>query len=99
MFKVVAFDLDGTLADTIPMCITAFRNSISPYTDHELSTEEILHTFGLNEIGMVKAVVGQNWESAIADFYFQYKSLHNHFRKIGLVKNILMTKSIITVKG
>ncbi len=31
MFKVFAFDLDGTLADTIPMCITAFRNSISPY--------------------------------------------------------------------
>lgn len=77
MFKVVAFDLDGTLADTIPMCITAFRNSISPYTSHELSTEEIMRTFGLNEIGMVRAVVGQNWESAIEDFYYQYESLHN----------------------
>lgn len=77
MFKVVAFDMDGTIADTIPMCIKAFRNSVSPYTDHELSEEEILHTFGLNEIGMVKAVVNQNWESAIEDFYFQYESLHN----------------------
>ena len=77
MFKVVAFDMDGTIADTIPMCIKAFCNSVSPYTDHELSEEEILHTFGLNEIGMVKAVVNQNWESAIEDFYFQYESLHN----------------------
>ena len=77
MFKMVAFDMDGTIADTIPMCIKAFRNSVSPYTDHELSEEEILHTFGLNEIGMVKAVVNQNWELAIEDFYFQYKSLHN----------------------
>lgn len=68
MFKIVAFDMDGTIADTIPMCITAFRNSVSPYTDHELSSEEILHTFGLNEIGMVKAIVGQNWEAAIEDF-------------------------------
>lgn len=65
MFKIVAFDMDGTIADTIPMCIKAFRNSVSPYTNHELSEEEILHTFGLNEIGMVKAVVNQNWESAI----------------------------------
>ena len=44
MFKIVAFDLDGTIADTIPMCIKAFRNGVSPYTDHELSEEEILHT-------------------------------------------------------
>ena len=59
-----AFDLDGTIADTIPMCIKAFQNSVSPYADHELSREDILHTFGLNEIGMVKAVAGQNWEKA-----------------------------------
>lgn len=30
MFKIVAFDMDGTIADTIPMCIKAFRNSVSP---------------------------------------------------------------------
>ena len=56
MFKIAAFDLDGTIADTIPMCIEAFRNSVSPYTDHELTEEEIVQTFGLNETGMVIAV-------------------------------------------
>ena len=76
MFQMVAFDLDGTIADTIPMCIKAFRNSVAPYTDHVLCEEEILRTFGLNEIGMVKAVVKENQESAIEDFYFQYESLH-----------------------
>ena len=77
MFKIVAFDMDGTIADTIPMCIQAFQNSISPYVDHELGEKEIMKTFGLNEIGMVKSVVTQDWESAIKDFYDQYEQLHD----------------------
>ena len=44
MFKIVAFDMDGTIADTIPMCIQAFQNSISPYVDHELGEKEIMLT-------------------------------------------------------
>lgn len=82
MFKIVAFDLDGTIAETIPMCIKAFRNGVSPYTDHELSEDEILHTFGLNEVGMVKAVVSQNWEAAVENFYSQYESLHNEVTEV-----------------
>ena len=107
MFKIVAFDMDGTIADTIPMCITAFRNSISPYTGHELSREEILHTFGLNETGMVKAVVSQNWESAIEDFYCQYELLHNEVTStfpgilelIAFLKKKNITVALITGKG
>ena len=107
MFKIVAFDMDGTIADTIPMCIKAFRNSISPYIGHELSREEILHTFGLNEIGMVKAIVGQKWESAIEDFYCQYESLHNEVTSVfpGILKLIAFLKkknitvALITGKG
>ena len=107
MFKVVAFDLDGTIADTIPMCIKAFRNGVSPYTDHELSEEEILHTFGLNEVGMVKAVVSQNWESAVTNFYSQYESLHNEVTEVfpGILKLFALLKkkeiilALITGKG
>lgn len=77
MFQMVAFDMDGTIADTIPMCIEAFRNSVSPYTDHLLSEKEVLQAFGLNEVGMVKAVAGKNWETAIQDFYLEYALLHD----------------------
>jgi phosphoglycolate phosphatase len=76
MIKMVAFDFDGTIADTIPMCIKAFRQSISPYVGHKLTDHEIIQTFGLNEIGMVKAVVKDNWKLALEDFYLYYEKMH-----------------------
>lgn len=100
MFKIVAFDLDGTIADTIPMCIKAFRDSVSPYTDHELLEEEILQTFGLNEIGMIKTVVHQDWKSALEDFYACYELLHNKvtdtFPGITELLHYLKSKNIVT---
>ncbi|OUQ55668.1 phosphoglycolate phosphatase [Tyzzerella sp. An114] len=107
MFKVVAFDMDGTIADTIPMCIEAFKNSVSPYTNHELSEEEIVNTFGLNEVGMVKSVVSQNWKSAINDFYYQYEYLHNNVTEVfdgilnlfELLKYKKIIVALITGKG
>ena len=45
MIKLIAFDLDGTIADTIPMCIKAFKLTVEFYTDHELSEDEIVQTF------------------------------------------------------
>lgn len=107
MFKIVAFDLDGTIADTVPMCIKAFRSSVSPYTDHTLGEEEILQTFGLNEIGMVKAVVRQNQESAINDFYLQYEALHSEVTEafphitdlLAFLKQKNILVALITGKG
>ena len=49
MIKLVAFDLDGTIGDTLPMCIQAFKEATQPYAGRELSDEEVVQTFGLNE--------------------------------------------------
>lgn len=77
MIKMVAFDLDGTICDSIPLCIEAFMKAVTPYADHELTEKEIINTFGLNEIGMVKAVVKNDWENALNDFYNYYEELHD----------------------
>lgn len=77
MIKMVAFDLDGTICDSIPLCIEAFMKAVTPYTDHELTEKEIINTFGLNEIGMVKAIVKTDWENALNDFYIYYEELHD----------------------
>jgi phosphoglycolate phosphatase len=76
MLKMLAFDFDGTLASTIPMVIKAFRSSVAPYVEHELTTQAIVHTFGLNEIGMVKSVAGPRWREALAAFYEAYTQAH-----------------------
>ena len=76
MIKLVAFDLDGTIGDTIPMCIKAFRQAVSPYAGHQLTDREVVETFGLNEIGMIKYIVPENWEQALYDFYSLYEKLH-----------------------
>lgn len=62
MIKLIAFDLDGTIGETIPMCIKAFKQAVSPYAGHVLSEREIVQTFGLNEEGMIKMVAGEKWQ-------------------------------------
>ncbi len=76
MIKLVAFDLDGTIGDTIPMCIKAFRQAVSPYAGHLLTDREVVETFGLNEIGMIKSIVPGIWKQALHDFYSLYEKLH-----------------------
>lgn len=107
MFKMVAFDLDGTIADTIPLCVEAFRKSVSPYVGHELSEQEIVQTFGLNEIGMIKAFVPQKWEVALQDFYCEYTFLHRKVTKpfpgilelLTVLKNQNIILALVTGKG
>jgi hypothetical protein len=49
MIKLVAFDLDGTIGDTIPMCLKALKKTVTPYvTLNDVSENDILETFGLN---------------------------------------------------
>lgn len=76
MIRLVAFDLDGTIGDTIAMCISAMRESVSPHALRELSDEDVVQTFGLNEEGMIRHMAGPNWEKALDDFYEAYERMH-----------------------
>lgn len=108
MIKLVAFDLDGTIGDTIPLCIKAFKMAVEPYTQHELSEEDIIQAFGLNEEGMIKQVVpDNNWEAALNDFYTIYKKMHDLCPQpfdgikelINELKNRNIPVALITGKG
>ena len=107
MIKMIAFDFDGTIADTLPMCIEIFKKSVSPYAGHELSESEIMQTSGLNEKGMIKSIINDNWEPALNDFYINYEKMHEICNKpfpgisdlITFLKEKNIIVSLITGKG
>ena len=76
MKRLVIFDLDGTLANTLPLCNEAFLRAIDKYMDHPLTEEDVARATGLNEAGMTCRIVGPGWESALQDFYGLYEEMH-----------------------
>jgi phosphoglycolate phosphatase len=76
MIKLVAFDLDGTIGETLAMCIQVFQKTVSPHIGRMLPEEEVVRNFGLNVEGMLKKVVGEHWRVALDDYYVHYKAMH-----------------------
>lgn len=76
MYKGVIFDLDGTIANTLPLCIEAFRRSIEPLTNRRLSDEEIIATFGPSEEGTIMALAPDFYQLGIDSYLKFYEELH-----------------------
>lgn len=77
MFKGIIFDLDGTIADTLPLCIEAFRRSIEPLAGRTLSDEEIIATFGPSEEGTIMALIPSYYEQGLENYLLHYEQLHS----------------------
>jgi len=75
--KCVIFDLDGTIADTLPLCIAAFRNSIEPLLGKTLTDEEIIATFGPSEEGTIRALIPEHEQQGVKDYLQYYEALHD----------------------
>lgn len=108
MIKMVAWDMDSTICDSMSMCVEAFRRAVEPFAGRTLSEEEIVGRFGINEIGMIKAVVEpEDYDAAITAFYHNYSELHTQcsepFPGIRDILNYLKTKPVkvvlVTGKG
>lgn len=76
----VIFDLDGTLADTLPICYTAFRQAFLPYTGRSYTNEEIAALFGPSEEGAIRKVVPDRAEECLQLFLKEYEQAHGECR-------------------
>jgi phosphoglycolate phosphatase/pyrophosphatase PpaX len=105
--KAVIFDLDGTLGNTIPLCIEAFRKSIEPLINRTISDQEIIATFGPSEEGTIMALAPDSYEKGISSYLYFYEHLHEKcpkpFDGILNLLNILRDRKIrlamVTGKG
>lgn len=105
--KTIIFDLDGTIADTLPLCIAAFKKSIEPILNKEISDEEIMATFGPSEEGTIRKLIPAKEEEGVKQYLQHYQQLHYRcpvaFDGIADLLNFLSSKGIqlamVTGKG
>lgn len=76
MLKCLIFDLDGTIGNTLPLCIAAFRRSIEPLAGRSVSDREIIDTFGPSEEGTIRALIPEHEERGVEDYLVHYRGLH-----------------------
>jgi len=75
--RTVIFDLDGTIADTLPLCIAAFKKSIEPILNKEISEQEIIATFGPSEEGTIRKLIPAHEEAGVKSYLRYYQELHH----------------------
>ena len=101
------FDLDGTLADTLPVCIQAFQATIERFTGRIPAENELYALFGPNEEGMLERLLPGRLAETLPFFLAAYERFHNQCRELfpgvedvlSLLQAQQMRMAIVTGKG
>ncbi|MAD98081.1 MAG: hydrolase [Flavobacteriaceae bacterium] len=75
--KAVIFDLDGTVANTIPLIIKSVQHALEPLIDKTISDEEVVNTFGPSEVGTVIALAPNSIELGFQRYLEFYQKFHH----------------------
>lgn len=68
-FSTLIFDLDGTLADTLPLIYEAFNDAFEPVTGQTMTPEEIRGLFGPPDNHVIRNVLEPEHQEAAIDRY------------------------------
>ena len=71
------FDMDGTLADTIPVVMQALGETFKHFSGREYTVNEIYAMFGPTEEGVIHGrVPDADFEAAVTMYVDRYEALH-----------------------
>jgi pyrophosphatase PpaX len=77
MICAVCFDIDGTLADTLPVVYSAFQHVTQQFLGRTYGEEEIARLFGPSEEGIIRRLLPSNqWDDGIKAFHVAYEKAH-----------------------
>lgn len=77
VYKYIAFDFDGTLADSVDFCLAVFELVFKKYMgDAAPDREDIYQNFGMNEPGVLRHYMGKFNHEAENDFYQIHREKH-----------------------
>lgn len=107
MLKAVIFDFDGTIANTLPICIGAFTKTIAPVINRTPTVNEIYSYFGPTEEGIFLKHFPNQSQELIQTYLKHYAELHTEETALapGLIEIIraLLQKGVrvglVTAKG
>lgn len=112
MIKLISFDFDGTLADSVDFCLKVFDIVFQKYMkENAPSREEIYQCFGMNEEGVLLHFMGEEGKKGVEEFNFLHQKLHKEMcpdvfpsvrqfldflKKKGIILTILTGRSAAT---
>ena len=107
MIKAALFDFDGTIADTLPVCVEAFRQTVEPVLGRRLSLEDVRAYFGPTEDGIFETHFPDQKDELLDVYYKRYAALQAKVVETvpGIVELIRALKkkgvrvALITAKG
>ena len=70
------FDLDGTLADTVPVSFAAFRAAAARFGARQFTDEELLGFFGPSEDGIFQRLLPDQWQRCFEHYLDEYAGRH-----------------------
>jgi phosphoglycolate phosphatase-like HAD superfamily hydrolase len=99
--RALIFDLDGTLADTLRVCIQAYQHTFEKYLPQYVPADEIEAHFGRSEEGILKSFLpDHDQEEILSDYIVHYKRLHRPLQQpfpgIMAVLDLLHSRNIRT---
>ncbi|QSH42005.1 HAD hydrolase-like protein [Lentisphaerota bacterium ZTH] len=101
------FDLDGTLANTLPVCVKAFRKALEPILNQTISDNDILATFGPSEEGTINTFAPHCFDKAMTAYMHHYRLEHQKCAEpfsgirdvLDMLKNKKCFMALVTGKG